>query len=222
MIDIILVLRVVICTTHISRCLALSNPQDSQIYSSSTTLHQKRRRLHIPTKQHDPCCPHNNASYLNKPKAHSWSGGHFFISQDFDFPFNNGSILTTTQAIKNAMSSAHRSQVRSTLQHGIESHLYLTHHGRIGTRPATNAYIDEQIYRDRGHLQHGPAKKHHSHGRYRTEYFAYFSTFTSDQDHWTARTSSPSINRLPTTVTCIKNSLPPWTQAEHCAQPALH
>ena len=48
---------------------------------------------------------HSNASYLSETKARSRAGGHFFISSDTADPPNNGSVLTTSQVIKTAMSS---------------------------------------------------------------------------------------------------------------------
>jgi hypothetical protein len=49
---------------------------------------------------------HSNASYLSKPKAQSWAGGHFFISSDTTVPPNIGAILNIANIIKNIMLSA--------------------------------------------------------------------------------------------------------------------
>ena len=49
---------------------------------------------------------HSNASYLSKPKAHSRTGGHFFLSSDTVDPENNGAVLNLAQLIKAVMSSA--------------------------------------------------------------------------------------------------------------------
>jgi hypothetical protein len=49
---------------------------------------------------------HSNASYLSKPKAHSWAGGHFFLSSNTTVPPNNGAMLNVAHIIKNILSSA--------------------------------------------------------------------------------------------------------------------
>jgi hypothetical protein len=54
---------------------------------------------------------HNNASYLSKSKAHSWAGGHFFMSSNTAKPPNNCAILTIAQIIKAVMSSAAEAEV---------------------------------------------------------------------------------------------------------------
>ena len=49
---------------------------------------------------------HSDASYLSKPKARSWAGGHFFLSSDTPIPPNNGAVLNIAHIIKHVMSSA--------------------------------------------------------------------------------------------------------------------
>ena len=49
---------------------------------------------------------HSDASYLNKSKARSRAGGHFFLASDVPIPANNGAVLNTANLIKTAMSSA--------------------------------------------------------------------------------------------------------------------
>ncbi len=49
---------------------------------------------------------HSNASYLSKPKAPSWAGGHFFLSSDTTVAPNNGAILNVAHITKNVKSSA--------------------------------------------------------------------------------------------------------------------
>ena len=39
---------------------------------------------------------HSNVSYLNKPKARSCTGGHFFLSDGTDDAPHNGAILNTS------------------------------------------------------------------------------------------------------------------------------
>jgi hypothetical protein len=49
---------------------------------------------------------HSDAGYLNESKARSRAGGHFFLSNDEQYPPNNGAILTIAQIIDAVMSSA--------------------------------------------------------------------------------------------------------------------
>ena len=49
---------------------------------------------------------HIDASYLSKTKARSRAGGHFFLSENEEYPANNGAVLTIAQIIKVVMSSA--------------------------------------------------------------------------------------------------------------------
>ena len=54
---------------------------------------------------------HSNVIYLSKLKAHSRSGGHFFLSSDSTIPQNNGAVLNIAQITKNVMSSATKSEL---------------------------------------------------------------------------------------------------------------
>ncbi len=54
---------------------------------------------------------HSNASYLSESKARSWTGGHFFMSNNTANPPNNGAILTIAQIIKAVMSLAAEAKV---------------------------------------------------------------------------------------------------------------
>ena len=49
---------------------------------------------------------HSDASYLSESNARSRAGGHFFLSENDEFPKNNGAIITISQIIKAVMSSA--------------------------------------------------------------------------------------------------------------------
>ena len=49
---------------------------------------------------------HSDAGYANEKKSRSRAGGHFFLSNDEQFPPNNGAILTVATIIKAVMSSA--------------------------------------------------------------------------------------------------------------------
>ena len=48
----------------------------------------------------------SDASYLIKPKARSRAGGHFYMSNNTQFPPNNGAVLHIAQIIKSVMTSA--------------------------------------------------------------------------------------------------------------------
>jgi hypothetical protein len=49
---------------------------------------------------------HSDAGYCNERNSRSRAGGHFFLSNDEQFPPNNGAILTQANIIKAVMSSA--------------------------------------------------------------------------------------------------------------------
>jgi len=49
---------------------------------------------------------HSDAGYCNEKKSRSRAGGHFFLSNDDEFPPNNGAILSIATIIKAVMSSA--------------------------------------------------------------------------------------------------------------------
>jgi hypothetical protein len=49
---------------------------------------------------------HSNAGYCNEKKSRSRAGGHFFLSNDDEFPPNNGAILTVATIMKSVMLSA--------------------------------------------------------------------------------------------------------------------
>ncbi len=49
---------------------------------------------------------HSDAGYCNEKKSHSRADGNFFLSNDDEFPPNNGAILTVATIIKAVMSSA--------------------------------------------------------------------------------------------------------------------
>ena len=46
---------------------------------------------------------HSDASYLSKPKTHSRSRGHFFLSSNSITPQNNGAVLNISHIIKHVM-----------------------------------------------------------------------------------------------------------------------
>ena len=54
---------------------------------------------------------HSDASYLSESKARSRAGGHFFMSNNTEFPANNGAVLTIAQIIKAVMSSAAEAEI---------------------------------------------------------------------------------------------------------------
>ena len=54
---------------------------------------------------------HSDASYLSESKARSQAGGHFFLSNNAQFPANNGAVHTVAQLIKAVMSSAAEAEI---------------------------------------------------------------------------------------------------------------
>ena len=54
---------------------------------------------------------HSDASYLSETNARSRAGGHFFLSENDEFPTNNGAVLTIAQIIKVVMSSAAEAEI---------------------------------------------------------------------------------------------------------------
>ena len=49
---------------------------------------------------------HSDASYLSEILARSRAGGHHFLSENVQFPANNGAILNLSTVIRAVMSSA--------------------------------------------------------------------------------------------------------------------
>jgi hypothetical protein len=83
---------------------------------------------------------HSDAGYCNEKKLCSRAGGHFFLSNDNEFPPNNGAILTVATIIKAVMSSAAEAELGA---------LYLN---------AKEAVYIQQILTEMGH----PQPKHQS------------------------------------------------------------
>ena len=54
---------------------------------------------------------HSDASYLSESKARSRAGGHFFLSNNTEYPSNNGSVLTVVKIIKSVMLSASEAEL---------------------------------------------------------------------------------------------------------------
>ena len=54
---------------------------------------------------------HSDAGYCNEKNSRSRAGGHFFLSNDEQFPPNNGAILTQASIIKAVMSSAAEAEI---------------------------------------------------------------------------------------------------------------
>ena len=56
---------------------------------------------------------HSDASYLNEENARSRAGGHHYLSENTQFPPNNGAIHNIAEIIKQVMSSAAESELGS-------------------------------------------------------------------------------------------------------------
>jgi hypothetical protein len=70
---------------------------------------------------------HSDASYLSESNARSRAGGHFFMSNDVEFPPNNGAVSTISQIIiKAVMSLAAEAKVGA---------LFINFHEAVPVRP---------------------------------------------------------------------------------------
>ena len=56
---------------------------------------------------------HDDASYLFVIRAHSWSGGHHYLSDNSDEPPKNGAINTICNIIGNVMESVAEAEIGS-------------------------------------------------------------------------------------------------------------
>ncbi len=65
-------------------------------------------------------CININAGYCNEKNAHSQAGGHFFLSNNDQFPPNNGAILTNATIIKGVMSSAAEAELGALFSNAKE------------------------------------------------------------------------------------------------------
>ncbi|EJK62785.1 hypothetical protein THAOC_16591 [Thalassiosira oceanica] len=94
----------------------LSSLSSQQASPTETTMTKARQLLDFIASQEEPIltyhasemilAAHADASYLSEPNARSRAGGHIFLSNDVQYPPNNGAILNIAQIIKNVMSSA--------------------------------------------------------------------------------------------------------------------
>ncbi len=64
---------------------------------------------------------HSDAGYCNKKKLRIQVGGHFFLSNDNNFPPNNGAILTVATIIKAVMSLAAEAELGALYLNGKEA-----------------------------------------------------------------------------------------------------
>eukprot|EP00804_Cyclotella_cryptica_P008108 CCRYP_004594-RA/>CCRYP_004594-RA protein AED:0.30 eAED:0.28 QI:0/0/0/1/0/0.5/2/0/866 len=95
---------------------ALSSLATQQANPTQTTLHRIHHFLDYAMTHQNAVvtyrasnmilAAHSDASYLSETKARSRAGGHFFLTENYEVPRNNGAILTLAQIIKSVMSSA--------------------------------------------------------------------------------------------------------------------
>ena len=88
---------------------------------------------------------HSNSSYLNEPKAHSRSGGHFYLGEKADNKpdVNNGALLNTSQVLGNVMSSAaeaKRGALFNNAKQAVPLHISLEEMGH--PQPPTPIQVD--------------------------------------------------------------------------------
>ena len=95
---------------------ALGSLASQQAKPTQTTMERVRQFLDYAATNQDATityrasdmvlAAHSDASYLSETKARSQAGGQFFLSENDEFPANNGAVLTISQIIKAVMSSA--------------------------------------------------------------------------------------------------------------------
>jgi hypothetical protein len=56
---------------------------------------------------------HSDAGYLNKKKSRSWTGGHFYLSNNVLYPPDNGTVLNISKVIDAVVSSAAEAELRA-------------------------------------------------------------------------------------------------------------
>ena len=86
---------------------------------------------------------HSDASYLSEPRARSRAGGHLYMSDNAEFPENNGAILNIAQIIKNVVTSAADAEINALFintRHAIPARNLLNEMGH--KQPATPAQTD--------------------------------------------------------------------------------
>jgi hypothetical protein len=75
---------------------------------------------------------HSDVGYCNEKNGRSRAGGHFFLSNDEQFPPNNGAILTQASIIKAVMSSAAEAELGALFLNAKEAVYLVTYLGNIG------------------------------------------------------------------------------------------
>ena len=86
---------------------------------------------------------HSDASYLTEPKARSRAGGHFCLSNNAEYPPNNGAVLNIAQIIRNVMTSAADAEIGAlyiNARHAIPARNLLIEMGH--EQPATPVQTD--------------------------------------------------------------------------------
>eukprot|EP00804_Cyclotella_cryptica_P028254 CCRYP_014604-RB/>CCRYP_014604-RB protein AED:0.46 eAED:0.65 QI:0/-1/0/1/-1/0/1/0/131 len=63
---------------------------------------------------------HSDASYLSETNTRSCAGGHFFLSENYYYPTNNGAAQTIMQIIKAVMSSATEAKLGALYINALE------------------------------------------------------------------------------------------------------
>ena len=77
---------------------------------------------------------HSNSSYLNEPKARSCGGGNVYLGNKADNKpnVNNGALITTSQVLRNIMSSASEAECGALFNNskqGVQLHINLEEMG---------------------------------------------------------------------------------------------
>jgi hypothetical protein len=98
-------------------------------------------------------CIHSNAGYCNKKNGRSRAGGHFFLSNNDQFPPNNGAIMTTATIIKAVMALAEEAELGALFENAKEGVYLRQILTKNGSSPATYTNPDGQHDGRRGHQQ---------------------------------------------------------------------
>ena len=86
---------------------------------------------------------YSNAGYLNETNARSQAWGHHFLSENVQYPSNNGAILNIAEIIKAVMSSASEAECGALYINAckaVKEHTILQEMGQ--TQPSTPMQMD--------------------------------------------------------------------------------
>ncbi len=107
---------------------------------------------------------HSDARYCNEKKSRSQVGGHYFLSNDDEFPPNNGAILTVATVTKEVMSLAAEADSRagsSVFKHK-RGGIFTTNTHSDGPPTTTNPNPNQQLDSGGSNSPHNPTQTNKS------------------------------------------------------------